>query len=60
MNPTIECRERRTGLILIQMPLYEFLKALHTQTPAADEFAFEDLEIAVDGEPLLPTVQGHA
>jgi hypothetical protein len=60
MNHLIECRERRTGLVLIQMPLYEFLKTLHTQTPAADEFRFEDLQIAIDGEELVPMPGGNA
>ena len=60
MNPTIELRERRTGEFLTSMPLYEFLKTLHTQTPAADEFRFEDLLIVIDGEELLPTACGHA
>jgi hypothetical protein len=60
MNPIIQCRERRTGLTLLQMPLYDFLKALHTATPAADEFRFEDIQIVIDGEELLPTAGGNA
>jgi hypothetical protein len=42
------------------MPLYEFLKAQHMQTPAADEFRFEDLQIAIDGEELVPMPGGNA
>jgi hypothetical protein len=30
------------------------------QTPAADEFRFEDLQIAIDGEELVPMPGGNA
>jgi hypothetical protein len=60
MNPTIEIRARYSGEVLHRMPLYEFLGALHTCTPAADEFAFKDLQILLDGEELLPAACGHA
>ena len=60
MNPTIEIRERQTGEVLHRMPLYEFLGALHTCTPAADEFKFDDLQILLDGEEILPSACGHA
>jgi len=60
MNPTIEIRERHTGEVLHRMPLYEFLGGLHTCTPAAGDFAFEDLQILLDGEELLPCACGHA
>lgn len=60
MTPVIEIRERQTGEVMHRMPLYEFLASLHTCTPAADEYAFEDLLILVDGEALTPSVCGHA
>jgi hypothetical protein len=60
MNPTIEFRERHSGEVLIRMPLYDFLAALHTRLPAADEFAFEDLQILLDDQDLLPEPEGHA
>jgi hypothetical protein len=60
MNPNIEIRERHTGEVLHRMPLYEFLAGLHTCTPAANEFRFDDLQILLDGEEVLPSACGHA
>jgi hypothetical protein len=60
VNPVIEFRARHTGDVLTKMPLHEFLRVLHTQSPAADEFAFEDLTILLDGEEVLPSACGHA
>ena len=60
MNPTIEIRERQTGEVLHRMPLYDFLRALHTCTPASDEFRFDELLISLDGEEVLPSACGHA
>lgn len=60
MNRTIEIREWRSGEILISMTLYEFLATLHTRLPDADEYAFNDLQILIDGEELLPCACGHA
>lgn len=60
MTPTIEIRERRTGEVLHSSPLYEFLGALHTRLPASDEYQFEELQILLDGEELLPEPCGHA
>jgi hypothetical protein len=59
-NPMIEFRERCTGAPLTCMPLYEFLASLHTRLPASDEYAFEDLEILLDGQPVLPGSRGNA
>jgi hypothetical protein len=59
-NPLIEFRERCTGAPLTCMPLYEFLAALHSRLPAAEDWPFEDLQILLDGEEVLPGSQGHA
>jgi hypothetical protein len=59
--PLIEFRARRTGALLMPpMALYEFLRILHTQSPAGDEFGFDELRILIDGEELLPNECGHA
>lgn len=60
MNPTIEIRERYSGTVLTSMPLYEFLAALHTRLPAADEYPFDTLQILMDGEEVLPCACGNA
>ena len=60
MNLIIEIRERMTGVVFHRMPLYEFLQAMHTCTPAAELFEFHELLILVDGEPLIPSACGHA
>lgn len=60
MNPTIEIRERLSGVVLISIPLYEFLGALHTRMPAADEYQFDDLQILLDGQEVLPCACGNA
>jgi hypothetical protein len=59
-SPLIEFRVRRTGQPLLDMPLYDFLKSLHCQSSAADEFRFEELQIILDGDELLPSECGHA
>ena len=60
MTPTIEIRERHTGEVFHRLPLYEFLGMLDTCTPAANEFKFDDLQILLDGEEVLPSACGHA
>ena len=60
MNPTIEFRDRRDGAPLTFMPLYEFLASLHCRLPASEEYAFEDLQILLDGQEILPGSRGHA
>jgi hypothetical protein len=60
VTPTIEIRERRTGNVLTSMPLYEFLAQSHAALPASDYFQFEELDIRVNGEELLPEPQGNA
>lgn len=59
-SPLIEFRVRRTGDALLGMPLYDFLRELHCNSPGADQFTFEELQIMVDGEELLPSECGHA
>jgi hypothetical protein len=56
----IEFRVKRTGDSLLEVPLYDLLKSLHCQSPACDEFHFEELQIVLDGEELLPSACGHA
>jgi hypothetical protein len=56
----IEFRVRRTGEALLGMPLYDFLKTLHCNSPAADEFTFDEIQIEINGEELLPSECGHA
>lgn len=70
MTPTIEVRERRTGEVLTSKPLYEFLGDAHAAfllqaeleagAPVTDYFSFDELEILIDGEELLPEPMGHA
>ena len=55
----IEIREWRNGQVLLGMPLYDFLRTLHCNSCAADEFSFDELEIVVDGKELLPSECGH-
>ena len=56
----IEFRVRRSDEVLTKMPLFDFLKALHCQSVAADEFTFDELRILIDGKELLPSECGHA
>jgi hypothetical protein len=60
MNPIIEFRARDTGMVLARMPLYDFLRVTHYHLPDSECFAFDDLEISLDGEELLPEPCGHA
>jgi hypothetical protein len=60
MTQTIEIRERRSGAVRASMPLYEFLAALHTGSAASDDLTFDELEILIDGQELLPEPAGHA
>jgi hypothetical protein len=55
----IEFRLRRTGEMLTQMPLYEFLQELHDYA-TRETIPFEDLRIVVDGKELVPSECGHA
>ena len=56
----LEFRARHSGEVIFTSRLYDFLKQLHTQSPNGGEFSFEELQIVVDGEELLPTPGGHA
>jgi hypothetical protein len=61
MSPMlIEFRVRRSDEVLTKMPLFDFLKVLHCQSVAADEFAFDELRILIDGKELFPSECGHA
>ena len=60
MHPMIEIRERYTGAVRASMPLYEFLRAVHTGSAASDELSFDELEFRIDGQELLPEPAGHA
>jgi hypothetical protein len=60
MTPIIEFRARDSGLLLARMPLYDFLRVAHSHLPDSEDFAFDDLEIRLDGEDLLPEPCGHA
>jgi hypothetical protein len=61
MQPAmIEFRERQSGEVLTAMPLYDFLKMLHCNSPSSEEYPFESLQIIVDGQEVLPTDCGHA
>ena len=48
------------GDILVFTSLYDFLRRMYVQEWTADEFRFEELQIEVNGAPLLPKSQGNA
>lgn len=48
------------GDILVFTSLYDFLRRTYVQEWTADEFRFEELQIEVNGAPLLPKSQGNA
>jgi hypothetical protein len=56
----IEFRVRSSDVVLTKMPLFDFLRVLHCQTVAADEFMFDELRILIDGKELFPSECGHA
>jgi hypothetical protein len=56
----IEFRVRRSDEVLTKMPLFDFLRTLHCQSVAADEFRFDELRILIDGKELLPSECGNA
>ena len=60
MNPVIEILDRTSGVVLLSMPLYEFMGLLHMCTPARGEYAWVDLEIWLDGQEVLPCACGNA
>lgn len=48
------------GYLLVRDSLYEFLRRTHVSEWTPDEFRFEELDITVNGQPLLPKAQGRA
>lgn len=48
------------GYLLHHESLYEFLRRLYTPAWNPDEFRFEELDIIVNGQPLLPKAEGSA
>ena len=48
------------GDLLHREALYEFLQRLYAPMYTPDEFRFEELEIRLDGQPLLPVPKGNA
>jgi len=48
------------GCLLHCEALYEFLRRLYAPMYTPDEFRFEELEISLDGQLLLPRSLGNA
>ena len=48
------------GDLLHHESLYEFLRRMYVPMWNPDEFAFEELEIILNGRPLLPVPKGNA
>ena len=48
------------GYLLHRESLYEFLRRLYVPAWQPDEFRFEELNITVNDQPLLPEAKGHA
>ena len=46
--------------LLLFISLYDFLRRMYVQEWTADEYGFEELQIEVNGAPLLPKSQGSA
>jgi hypothetical protein len=48
------------GYLLHKESLYEFLRRMYIPAWNPDEFRFEELDITVNGLPLLPRATGNA
>ena len=46
--------------LLLFISLYDFLRRMYVQEWTADEYGFEELQIKVNGSPVLPQSQGNA
>ena len=48
------------GYLLVRDSLYDFLRRTYIPEWNPDEFRWEELDVMVNGRPLLPKAQGRA